>query len=167
MLIRQKLIATVFLAALAPLVHAQTQTSGLISQRSISADAAVALATTALQRCRADGYTVSITVLNRSGRAVVALSDDNASPHTLENSERKAFTAFTTRGPSGEVAKRGQPGLSAFLLLKNVTALEGGLPILAGTEIVGAVGVSGAPGGDKDAACAQAGIDHVAKLLRN
>ncbi|MDB6062088.1 MAG: hypothetical protein JWM78_2191 [Verrucomicrobiaceae bacterium] len=169
MKLRSALITTSLLVALAPLANAQTAGSGLVTERSISADAAIALATTAIQKCRADGYKVSITVLNRHSRTAFALSDDGVNPHTLENSERKAYTAFTTRGPSGEVAKRPQPGLSSFLLLKGVTAGEGGLPIFAGKdkELVGSVGVSGAPGGEKDAACAQAGIDHIAKLLGN
>lgn len=146
---------------------ARAEPSGLVTERSLSTDAALALATTALSQCRGQGYKVSITVLNRHARTALSLSDDGANPHTLENSERKAYTAFTTRGPSGELTKRAQPGLSAFLQLKGVTAAEGGLPIYAGKELVGAVGVSGAPGGDKDAACAQAGIDKVVASLAN
>lgn len=156
----------VALSFLAPLCQAQSA-SGLVTERSISTDAALELATTALEQCRSSGYKVSITVLNRHGRTALAVSDDGVNPHTLENSERKAYTAFTTRGPSGEVAKRPQPGLSSFLLLKGVTAGEGGLPIFAGKELVGSVGISGAPGGEKDAACAQAGIDKIAKRLGN
>jgi len=161
------MVAAAIFTVGASAAHAQEQPSGLVSERSISTDAALELATTALNKCRADGYKVSITVLNRHGRTAAALSDDGVNPHTLENSERKAYTAFTTRNPSGEVAKRPQPGLSAFLLLKGVTAAEGGLPVFAGKELVGSVGVSGAPGGEKDAACAQAGIDRISKLLGN
>jgi uncharacterized protein GlcG (DUF336 family) len=160
-------IAAIVLAINVPFANAETPASGLVSERSISTDAALELATTALKQCRSAGYKVSITVLNRHGRTALALSEDGVNPHTLENSERKAYTAFTTRGPSGEVAKRPQPGLSSFLLLKGVTAGEGGLPIFAGKdkELVGSVGISGAPGGEKDAACAQAGIDQISKLL--
>lgn len=147
---------------------AQAQSAtGVVTERSISADAALELATTTLEQCRAHGYKVSITVVNRHGRTALALSDDGANPHTLENSERKAYTAFTTRGPSGEVGKRPAAGLASFLQLQGVTGGEGGLPIMAGKEVVGAVGVSGAPGGDKDAACAQAGIERIAKKLGN
>lgn len=157
------LMGTAFLPGLS---HAQTAT-GLVTERSISADAALELATAALEQCRSNGYKVSITVVNRHGRTAVALSDDGVNPHTLENSERKAYTAFTTKGPSAEVGKRPQPGQASFLLLKGVTGGEGGLPIFAGKELVGAVGISGAPGGEKDAACAQAGIDRIAKRLGN
>jgi uncharacterized protein GlcG (DUF336 family) len=153
------------LAAVSTLAQAQQQASGLLTERSLSLDAAHELASTALERCRADGYKVTITVLNRHARPVVVLSDDGVNPHTIENSERKAYTAFTTQTPSGEVGKRAQPGLSGFLLLDKISPLEGGLPVFAGKELVGAVGISGAPGGDKDAACGQAGIDKIAKRL--
>lgn len=164
MSIRSSFIFAACLAAISTLSHAQ-QTSGLITERSLSQDAALELASTALERCRADGYRVTITVLNRHARQVVVLSDDGVNPHTIENSERKAYTAFTTKVPSGEVGKRAQPGLSGFLVLDKISPLEGGLPVFAGKELVGAVGISGAPGGDKDAACGQAGIDKIAKRL--
>ena len=151
------------LALLTSAPHAQTQT--LITQRGLSVNAALELATATLERCRADGFKVTVTVLNQHARTAVVLSEDGVNPHTLENSQRKAYTAFTTRTPSGEMAKRPQPGLSGFMLLDKITPIEGGLPIFAGKDLVGAVGVSGAPGGDKDAACAQAGIEKIAKGL--
>ncbi len=138
---------------------------GLVSERSISLNAALELATASLERCRADGYKVTVTVLNRHARTAVVLSDDGANPHTIENSMRKAYTAFTTRAPSLDMSKRTQPQLGGFMLLERITTIEGGLPIFAGKELVGAVGISGAPGGDKDSACAQTGIDKIAKGL--
>ncbi|MDB5964708.1 MAG: hypothetical protein JWQ72_1208 [Polaromonas sp.] len=142
-------------------------TSGLVTERSISASAALELATAALERCRADGYKVSITVLNRHARTSVVVSDDGVNPHTVENSLRKAYTAFTTRAPSADMGKRTQPGLAGFMQLEKITTIEGGLPIFAGKELVGSVGISGAPGGEKDAACAQVGIDKIARALGN
>jgi uncharacterized protein GlcG (DUF336 family) len=145
---------------------AQTPPAGLVSERSISLATAMELATAGLERCRADGYKVSITVLNRHARTAVVLSDDGVNPHTIENSMRKAYTAFTTRSPSGEMAKRTQPGLAGFMLLDRITSIEGGLPIFAANkELVGSIGISGAPGGEKDAACAQAGLDRIARSL--
>ena len=141
---------------------------GLVSERSISLSSAITLATAALERCRADGYKVSITVLNRHARTAVVLSDDGVNPHTVENSLRKAYTAFTTRSPSADMAKRVQPNLAGFMQLEKITTIEGGLPIFAGNkELVGAVGISGAPGGEKDAACAQVGMDRIAASLSN
>ncbi len=78
---------------------------------------------------------------------------------------RKAYTAFTTRSPSGEMSKRPPALLTGLLLLDKLTIIEGGLPIFAGKELVGSIGISGAPGGDKDAACAKVGLDKIAKEL--
>jgi uncharacterized protein GlcG (DUF336 family) len=140
--------------------------AGLIGERSISLATAMEVATASLERCRADGYKVTITVLNRHARTAVVLSDDGVNPHTIENSMRKAYTAFTTRNSTAEMAKRTQPNLAGFMLLDRITPIEGGLPIFAANkELVGSIGISGAPGGEKDAACAQVGIDKVASKL--
>jgi uncharacterized protein GlcG (DUF336 family) len=141
----------------------------LVTERTISVDAAREAATAALETCRKNGYQVTVTVLNRAGRTKVVLHDDNAPPHTIENSLRKAYTSLTFRVPSGEYGKRiaATPPPHPQLFLDKITTLEGALPIFVGKEIVGAIGVSGAPGGDKDAVCAQAGIDHIAKELGN
>ena len=153
--------AAAIVAASSSLAGAQS----LLTERGLSLNAAIELATASLERCRTDGYKVTITVLNRHARTAVVLSEDGVNPHTVENSMRKAYTAFTTRSPSGEMAKRAQPGLSGFMLLDKITPIEGGLPIFAGKDLVGAVGISGAPGGEKDAVCAQTGIDKIAKGL--
>src|SRR5260221_3983977 len=133
------------------------------TERNITLNAAIEMATASLEDCRAKGYKVTVTVLNRHARTAVVISDDGVNPHTIENSMRKAYTAFTTKAPSVEVGKRAQPLLSGFLLLDKLTTIEGGLPIMAGKELVGSIGISGAPGGEKDAACAQGGIDKIAQ----
>jgi uncharacterized protein GlcG (DUF336 family) len=108
-----------------------------------------------------------VHVVGRTGEVLVALRGDNASPHTMENSMRKAYTARTFRVPSGEIVKRLKENPQfAAVFLTNVIATEGALPIKVGEDVIGAVGVSGAPGGDKDAACAQTGIDKVADQLK-
>ena len=164
---RPTIVRNVVVLALAVAAGGVSAQQGVISERSISANAALELATASLERCRADGYKVTITVLNRHARTAVVVSDDGVNPHTIENSMRKAYTAFTTRNPSGEMAKRAQPGLAGFMQLERITSIEGGLPIFANKELVGAVGISGAPGGDKDAACAQAGLAKIATALGN
>jgi uncharacterized protein GlcG (DUF336 family) len=105
--------------------------SGLISERNLSLNTAMELASTSLERCRADGYKVTVTVLNRHARTAVVLSEDGVNPHTVENSMRKAYTAFTTRNSTAEMAKRPQPALAGFMLLEHITPIEGGLPIFA------------------------------------
>ena len=161
MRITLRLITAAVIAASSSWAGAQA----LVTERGLSMNAALELASASLERCRADGYKVSITVLNRHARTAVVLSDDGVNPHTVENSLRKAYTAFTTRNPTADMAKRAQPGLSGFMLLDKITPIEGGLPIFAGKDLVGSVGISGAPGGEKDAACAQVGIDKIAKGL--
>lgn len=158
-------IMTTSLVLAASLTCGLAGAQSLVSERSISLNAAMELATSSLARCRADGFKVTVTVLNRHARTAVVLSDDGANPHTIENSMRKAYTAFTTRAPTLDMAKRAQPNLGGFMLLDRITTIEGGLPIFAGKELVGSIGISGAPGGDKDAACAQTGIDKIASGL--
>jgi uncharacterized protein GlcG (DUF336 family) len=161
------LVATLIIGP--PVVQAQTAATppALVTERTLSFSAAHETAMGALEQCRKDGYKVTVTVVNRAGRTAVVLHDDGANPHTIENSLRKAYTSLTFRTPSGEFGKRvtASPTGAGALHLDKITSAEGALPIMAGQEIVGAIGVSGAPGGDKDAACAQVGIDRIAKGL--
>lgn len=138
----------------------------LLSQKSLSATLALSIAQTAYDACVKQGYHVSVHVVGRDGEVLVAIRGDDASPHTFENSQRKAYTARTFRKPSGEFAQqvKDNPGFSA-VHLTGVIAAQGALPIKIGDEVIGAVGVSGAPGGDKDEACSKAGIDKVAPQL--
>jgi len=139
----------------------------LITHRDISASLALAIAQTALETCTQRGFNVSVTIVGRSGEVLVQVRGDNAPPHTMENSLRKAYTARTFRVPSGELVKRvkADPQLGA-VFLTNVVATQGALPIKIGDEVIGAAGVSGAPGGDKDEACVQAALDKVADQLK-
>jgi uncharacterized protein GlcG (DUF336 family) len=139
----------------------------LLSQKSLSAAMALTIAQTALETCTKQGYHVSVHVLGRNGEVLVALRGDEASPHTMENSQRKAYTSRTFRIPSGEFAQRvkDNPTFGA-VHLSGVIAAQGALPIKVGDEVIGAVGVSGAPGGEKDEACSKAGLDKVANQLK-
>ena len=139
----------------------------LIDHKDLSLAVALTIATTAADTCQAQGNRVSVTVVGREGQVLVVLRGDGSSPHTVENSRRKAYTARTFRVPSGEIAKRVKDNPTLGLVhLSGVIALQGALPIKVGDDVVGAVGVSGAPGGDKDEACAKAGIDKVADQLK-
>ena len=139
----------------------------LLTERNISFSAAHDAATAALEQCRKNGYRVTVTVLDRTARTRVVLHDDGANPHTIENSLRKAYTSLTFRTPSGDFGKRitAAPTGAGALHLDKITTQEGALPIMAGKDIVGSIGISGAPGGEKDAVCAQAGIDRIAPGL--
>jgi uncharacterized protein GlcG (DUF336 family) len=139
----------------------------LLTEKSLSAAMAMTIAQTALETCTKQGYHVSVHVLGHNGEVLVAVRGDGAPPHTMENSQRKAYTARTVRIPSGEFAQRvkDNPSISA-VHLTGVIAAQGALPIKVGDDVIGAVGVSGAPGGEKDEACAKTGIDKVADQLK-
>ena len=139
----------------------------LLTEKSLSAATALAIAQTALETCTKQGYHVSVHVLGRNGEILVAVRGDGAPPHTMENSQRKAYTARTFRIPSGEFAQRvkDNPTLGA-VHLTGIIAAQGALPIKVGDDVIGAVGVSGAPGGEKDEACAKSGIEKVADQLK-
>jgi uncharacterized protein GlcG (DUF336 family) len=161
-LFRVKFVSTISLAcALAVPANAQ-----LLTQKSLSAPLALTIAQTAYDACVKQGYHVSVHVVGRDGETLIAIRGDGASPHTFENSERKAYTARTFKKSSGEFAQqlKDNPTLSS-VHLANVIAAQGALPIKVGDDVIGAIGVSGAPGGDKDEACSKAGIDKVAAEL--
>lgn len=138
-----------------------------VNQRSISYEAAHEASVIALETCRKNGYKVTVTIVDAAGGSKIVLHDDGARPHTIENSMRKAYTSLTSGRTSGEYGKASiaNPQSVGALHLDRITTLEGALPIMSGKEVVGAIGVSGAPGGDKDAVCAQAGVDRISKGL--
>ena len=128
---------------------------------------ALTIATTAIDICKTNGYRVSAAVVGRSGEIIVHLRGDDTGPHTIENSYKKAYTSRTFRISSGEFAQRVKDNpTTGAVHLTNIVAAQGALPIKVGDETIGAVGVSGAPGGDKDEVCAKAGIDKVADQLK-
>jgi uncharacterized protein GlcG (DUF336 family) len=157
-----RLVAIGLACALASPASAQ-----LLSQKSLSAAMASTIAQTALETCTKQGYHVSVHVLGRNGEVIVAVRGDGAPPHTMENSQRKAYTSRTFSIPSGEFVQRvkDNPTLGA-VHLSGIIAAQGALPIKVGDEVIGAVGVSGAPGGEKDEACSKAGLEKVADQLK-
>ncbi|HXY57214.1 MAG TPA: heme-binding protein [Methylocystis sp.] len=139
----------------------------LPTQKTLSTPVALAIAQGAYEACTQQGYHVSVTVVGLEGQVLVGLRGDGASPHTFENSQRKAYTARTFRISSGEFAQRVKDNpTSGQVNLSGVIAIQGALPIKVGDQVLGAVGVSGAPGGDKDEACAKVGIDKAAEQLK-
>ena len=154
------------LAALAAL-SAGSANAQLLAHKDISLAMAVTMARTAIDTCKGQGYNVSVHVLGRNGELILGLRNGLAGPATFENSMKKAYTARTFRRPSGEFAAsvKGNPTAGA-LFLTNIVPAQGALPIVVDGDTIGAIGVSGAPGGDKDEACAKAGIEKVAAELK-
>ena len=148
--------------ALSSTVFAQ----GVVTQKNVSLAMAQTIAQAALAQCGSMGFRVSVAVVDRGGLTIVMLRGDGAGLHTPEGAERKAYTARTFSQPSADFVKRlsDRPDTVGSRQYTRVLALGGGLPIKVGSEVVGAVGVSGSPG--KDDVCSQAGIDKVADQLR-
>jgi uncharacterized protein GlcG (DUF336 family) len=144
-----------------------TANAQLVTHKDLSLAMATTIALTAIETCKANGYAVSAHVLGREGQVIVALRNENAGIATFENSMKKAYTARTFKRTSGEFAEgvKGNPNAGA-LYLSNIVPAQGALPIKVGNDVIGAVGISGAPGGEKDEACAKAGIEKVATDLK-
>ena len=163
---KSRIVALSFASALACGL-ATSANAQLLAHKDLSLAMATAIAQGAIAACKAQGYSVSVHVLGREGQIVVAARGDGAGLATMDNSMKKAFTSRTMKIPSGKFADnvKGNPTAGA-LFLTNIVAAQGALPIVVGEDTIGSVGVSGAPGGDKDEACAKAGIDKVAAELK-
>ena len=155
-------VASVLACGLATSANAQ-----LLAHKDLSLAMATTIAQVTIETCKAQGYNVSVHVLGREGQVVLAVRNPDAGLATFENSMKKAYTARTFSRSSGEFAEgvKGNPNAGA-LFLTNIVAAQGALPIVVGEDTIGSVGVSGAPGGDKDEACAKAGIDKVVAELK-
>jgi len=161
------------LTATAVLLAAGSSTllaQGLITQKALSLEMAQVIAQGAVEKCRADGFHVSVSVIDGSGLLKIFLRDEGTGPHTIDLSRRKAYTALTFASrwkTSGEAAKAWGSTLgSPMPNIEGTAGVAGGVPIKAGNETIGAIGVSGAVGGDKDEACAMFGISKVADKLK-
>ena len=146
---------------------AQVAQSGYALPLSLALEAAV----TAIRACEAKGWSVSAFVVDPSGDIKVHLKGDHSTIHTKDSASRKAYTVVTM-GPIfgfdrtsayAETVSKNPAGASAALFsLPDITALPGGVAIKRGNEIVAGLGVGGAPGGDRDEACAQEGVAKIA-----
>jgi uncharacterized protein GlcG (DUF336 family) len=149
------------------LAAAGTAEAQLLERKDLSYAIAKTIAEVAVADCRARGHNVAVVVVDRAGETMVALRADNASPHTMENARRKAYTARSFRTPTSEYAKRyadNNPTVRQQVTLPHVIAIPGGLPIRVGNDVIGGVGASGSPGVDEP--CVQAGLDRVADQLK-
>jgi len=130
------------------------------SVKLLKPETALKAAQAALARCRASGYQIAVAVTDRMGVVQVLLRDRFAGPHTPDMASAKAYTAVSFRTNTTELAEATQAGKpqSGIRHRPGVAAVGGGMMIEAGGSLLGAIGVSGAPGGREDDACAAAGI---------
>jgi uncharacterized protein GlcG (DUF336 family) len=157
-------IAALGLLLLAPVAQAQ---NALVTYKSLTPEVALDLARAALNDCRERGFQIAVTVVDRFGVAQVTLRDRFAGAHTVPTATAKAWTAVSFRTNTGELVALTQPGMpqAGVRGLPGVAIIAGGITIEAGGSLLGAVGDSGAPGGDADEACAKAGIEAVREKL--
>jgi uncharacterized protein GlcG (DUF336 family) len=152
----------VFAAAPAMAQAPQVQT-----EKNISMAMSLAIIQGVLDQCTKDGYKVSVTIVDKGGNVAAQLRGDGTSPHTMEFSRLKAYTARIRNQPSLQVMKLLEDPANSFMRqIPGLVGVGGGVPIRAGNELIGAVGVSGAPGGEKDEVCANAGIAKVEASLK-
>ena len=164
MIVRKLVSALAVALSLVAPVRAQ---DALVTYKSLSPELALDLARAALGECRKRGYQAAVAVVDRFGVTQVMLRDRFAGAHTPATAAGKAWTAASFRTNTTDLVALTQPGMpqAAARNLPGAVVLGGGLVIEAGGSLVGAVGVSGAPGGDADDACAKAGIDAVRDRL--
>ena len=138
-----------------------------LTEKNVSMKMALAIIDGVLEQCTKDGYKVSVVIVSNDGVVRASLRGDGTGPHTLEFARRKAYTARTRNQTSLEFMKLTDNPASAYLKqIPDVVAIGGGVPIRVGNVPIGGVGVSGAPGGEKDEVCANAGIAKVADQLK-
>lgn len=155
---------TAMMVLVIPIVFSGVASADFPKQSVLPLDLAVKMAGAALKRCQEDGYRVSVAVADRSGVVKVLLRADGAGPHTVNSSAKKAYTSASLGRPTSELANmiKDKPDLQGLREMdERILILGGGLPIRAGDELIGGIGVGGAPGTQFDEACAKAGLEAI------
>lgn len=156
------------LVALTALAAFAAQAQGVRSERNVSLELANQIAAATVAACTTNGYAVAAAVVDRAGQLKALHRADNAGPHTLSSSQAKAFTSASAKNNTLAMMEGAQknPAAANLVHLPGFLLLGGGVPIKVGNEVIGAVGVGGAPGGHLDEQCAVAGIDKVKDQLK-
>lgn len=161
----KKLIAALILLA-AP-AAAQDEEDATFEIKALKPDFAVQLAQAAVHACREQGFQVGVAVVDRMGVMQAFMRDRFAGAHTVETAYRKAWTAVSFRTDTHELDGLTQPGSGAYGIrfISQALPLGGGVMIESGGSLIGGVGVSGAPSGELDVSCAEAGIAAIEDAL--
>lgn len=156
------------LAACVAALLGSSAAAQVLHERNIPMKVAVELAQGAVQACAKDHYNVAAAVVDRAGVLRALLRADNAGVHTPEAARRKAYTAVSARTATSMMAKTVEknPAAAQLVAINDFLVLAGGVPVKAGDEVIGAIGVGGAPGGHLDEACAVAAIRQVEDKLK-
>jgi uncharacterized protein GlcG (DUF336 family) len=155
-------------AVLCLFLAAPAMAEDVLLQKNLSLALARDAAEAALQYCTSKGWKVSVAVVDRAGQLKLQLRGDGAGPHTLDSSRRKAYTAASMRESTGKMLEISQksPAAATLPMIDGLLLLGGGLPIKADDEVIGAIGIGGAPGGHLDDECAEAGIARIRDRLQ-
>lgn len=156
------------LATLAALSAAQAQTAAPRSERNMSLELANQIAAASVAACQSNGHAVAATVVDRAGGVRAVQRADNAGPHTLQASLDKAYTSASAKNTTLAMMDNAQknPAAANLVHIPGFLLLGGGVPVRVGNEVIGAVGVGGAPGGHLDEQCAMAALDKVKDHLK-
>ncbi|MBF0248250.1 MAG: heme-binding protein [Alphaproteobacteria bacterium] len=154
-------------AVVAGVLSGPASAEGTFSTKSLTPEVAVTLARATLEACRAQGFQVAVAVVDRGGNAQALIRDRFAGPHTPETAIRKAYTAVSFRANTTGLADNSQPGKesSGVRHIPGVLMLGGGVVVQSAGELIGGVGVSGAPGGKLDEDCALKGLEAIVDEL--
>ena len=154
--------------AIALLAATASQAQSVRTEKNMSLELASKLAAASVSACAANGYAVAATVVDRAGTVRAVLRADNAGPHTLGASEQKAWTSASAKNTTLAMMEGAQknPAAANLVNIPGYLLLGGGVPVKVGNEVIGAIGVGGAPGGHLDEQCAMTALQQSADALR-
>lgn len=154
--------------ALSLIAAAGANAQAVRTEKNMSLELANQLASATVAACAANGYAVAATVVDRAGTVRAIQRADNAGPHTLAASQQKAFTSASAKNTTLAMMEGSQknPAAANLVNIPGYLLLGGGVPVKVGNEVIGAVGVAGAPGGNLDDQCAMVAIDKIKDQLK-
>ncbi|MDO9359798.1 MAG: heme-binding protein [Polaromonas sp.] len=160
-------IVTISALALS-LFAAAANAQAVRTEKNMSLDLANQIASATVAACTAGGYAVAATVVDRAGSVRAVQRADNAGPHTLAASLQKAFTSASAKNTTLAMMDGAQknPAAANLVHIPGFLLLGGGVPVKVGNDVIGAVGVGGAPGGHLDEQCAMAALEKVKDQLK-
>ena len=163
----KRLILSMAVAGLIAMPVRADDQPALVTFKAMTLETALKLAQATLDDCRKRGYQVAVAVVDRAGILQVSLRDRFAGPHTPETARRKAWTAVSFRTDTMTMAEETAAGKpqAGVRFISDGLMLGGGVQVESAGSIVGGIGVSGAPGGEADDACARVGIESIVDLL--
>ena len=164
----QQRFSNVSLVLAMSLVAVNASAQAVRTEKNMSLDLANQIAAASVAACATIGYAVTTTVVDRAGTVRAVQRADNAGPHTLGASQQKAFTSASAKNTTLAMMEGAQknPAAANLVYIPGFLLVGGGVPVKVGNEVIGAIGVGGAPGGHLDEQCAMAALDKVKDLLK-